>query len=362
MPPRAPIWEIEPHTIAKHQILRKYWQAWLPIMSRWNGRVLYIDGFAGPGQYSGGEPGSPIIALDEAIGHNAPINSEVVFMFIEDDKERCEFLEDLLAEKPIPTNFRHQVLNSKFDETITEVLDQIDATNRHLAPTFALIDPFGYSHTPFEIIRRLLSNRRCEVLITFMYQFINRFASDPSQSDHLDKLYGTDAWRAVLNTDVPSERLAILHGVYKEQLEEHGGAKYVLPFKMEDAGGRTEYFLFFCTNNLTGLSKMKDAMYRVDPSGSFSYSYADNTEQLRLFSREPDFRLLRNEILNEFMGKEARVEEIEEYVLARTSFLASHYKKQVLDPLERQGQIEVIASPRKRRFTYPNGTVIKFRM
>ena len=39
------IWEIEPHTEAKHEILEKYLNAWLPIMTRWNGRILYIDGF-----------------------------------------------------------------------------------------------------------------------------------------------------------------------------------------------------------------------------------------------------------------------------------------------------------------------------
>lgn len=143
MPPRTPIWEIERHTLAKHQILRKYWQAWLPIMSRWNGRVLYIDGFAGPGLYSGGEPGSPIIALDEAIGHKAPISSEVIFMFVEDSQERSEYLQALLSDKEIPSNFKYEVSNSKFDETITEVLDQIDAGQKRLAPAFALVDPLG---------------------------------------------------------------------------------------------------------------------------------------------------------------------------------------------------------------------------
>ncbi|PIU78275.1 MAG: hypothetical protein COZ28_01740 [Candidatus Moranbacteria bacterium CG_4_10_14_3_um_filter_44_15] len=49
------IWNIEPHTEEKHEILRKYLDAWLPIMTRWNGRVLYIDGFAGPGEYIGGK-------------------------------------------------------------------------------------------------------------------------------------------------------------------------------------------------------------------------------------------------------------------------------------------------------------------
>ena len=78
------------------------------------------------------------------------------------------------------------------------------------------------------------------------------------------------------------ERRSILHGVYKRQLEEHAGAKYVLPFEMEDPEGRTEYFLFFCTNSLDGLSKMKQAMWKVDPTGNFRYAYAANPNQMRL--------------------------------------------------------------------------------
>src|ERR1700693_6137138 len=57
--PRTTLWEIQPHTRAKHRILKSYLDAWLPIMARYNGRILFIDGFAGPGRYSGGERGSP---------------------------------------------------------------------------------------------------------------------------------------------------------------------------------------------------------------------------------------------------------------------------------------------------------------
>lgn len=61
--PTETVWRIEAHTNAKHRILRGYLDAWLPIMSANNGRLVYIDGFAGPGVYADGEPGSPIIAL-----------------------------------------------------------------------------------------------------------------------------------------------------------------------------------------------------------------------------------------------------------------------------------------------------------
>ena len=362
MPPREAIWTIEPHTIAKHEIIKKYWQAWLPIMSSRNSRVLYIDGFAGPGVYKGGEPGSPVIALDAAINHKASIKSEVVFLFIEDDKQRSDNLSSILANKDLPANFKCRVHNSKFDETMTEILKEIEEQSRRLAPAFALVDPFGYSDTPFEVIKEMLRNSKCEVLITFMYQFINRFISEKNQWDNWDRLYGTQDWRGAIDVSSPEERKSILHGVYKRQLEQNAGAKYVLPFEMEDSGGRTEYFLFFCTNSLDGLKKMKAAMWSVDPSGAFRYAYSSNPDQLQLFSPEPDFSQLRKEIVKAFSGKKmVPVEEIGEFVLVKTPFRETHYKKKVLVELETEGQIEATHPKKKRtKNSYPEGTLISF--
>lgn len=79
--PKSTIWDIEPHTIAKHKILESYLKAWFPILSSWNGRINYIDGFAGPGKYSKGELGSPIIALNVAKNHSAKLRNEINFVF-----------------------------------------------------------------------------------------------------------------------------------------------------------------------------------------------------------------------------------------------------------------------------------------
>ena len=63
------IWDKQPHTRAKHEILRRYLDAWLPIMSRYNERLLILDGFAGPGEYTDGSDGSPLIAVNALIQH-----------------------------------------------------------------------------------------------------------------------------------------------------------------------------------------------------------------------------------------------------------------------------------------------------
>lgn len=44
------LWDMEPHTHGKHIVLRAYLNAWLPILGMTQGRILFIDAFAGPGQ------------------------------------------------------------------------------------------------------------------------------------------------------------------------------------------------------------------------------------------------------------------------------------------------------------------------
>jgi hypothetical protein len=59
------LWQLEAHTEAKHRLDKRYLDAWWPIFlqQRWVKRVTYVDAFAGPGEYSGGEEGSPVFAL-----------------------------------------------------------------------------------------------------------------------------------------------------------------------------------------------------------------------------------------------------------------------------------------------------------
>lgn len=53
MPPTDMLWPREDHTWAKHVILRRYLDAWIPIMSTIRRELVLIDGFAGPGEYLG---------------------------------------------------------------------------------------------------------------------------------------------------------------------------------------------------------------------------------------------------------------------------------------------------------------------
>jgi three-Cys-motif partner protein len=98
------VWDAEPHTLVKHAILRRYLQAWLAILTQQAsalpkaGReILFVDGFAGPGEYQGGEPGSPVIALKTAIEHSRDFPVPVRMIFVEDRPDRFEHLKSVIA-------------------------------------------------------------------------------------------------------------------------------------------------------------------------------------------------------------------------------------------------------------------------
>src|SRR4030042_4961948 len=97
------IWEGSDHTFAKHQILETYLKAWMPIMSRQSHKLgiskaelLFVDGFAGPGSYTGGEDGSPILALELVLSHSHDFHIPISFLFIEKDPKRHATLQNVV--------------------------------------------------------------------------------------------------------------------------------------------------------------------------------------------------------------------------------------------------------------------------
>ena len=183
--PKATVWPLDPHTRAKHEILQRYLQAWTPILTQGGfPEVMYVDGFAGLGRYSEGEDGSPVIALRVALEQNAQIGATIRFLFIEKNEERAGVLREIVDDFDTPPNFQTQVSGGvSFEEVFSRVLDTYNNTGRPLPPTFAFVDPFGWSGVPFSIVREIMSHRSCEVLVNFMYEEINRFLGHPDQEE-----------------------------------------------------------------------------------------------------------------------------------------------------------------------------------
>lgn len=360
---RSITWEMEPHTEAKHAILKRYLDAWLPIITRWNGRIIYIDGFAGPGEYKNGEEGSPIIAIKAVLNHKIKITSEIKMLFIEANKNRFEALNKKLAKLKLRSNLKVDCINNKFDETVSQIFDSLDEQKKTIAPAFVFIDPFGFAGIPMGLIKRIMQNPKCEVLITFMYEEINRFISNKKIWPNLVKTFGTDKWKDAINEKNSAIRNNKLHELYKKQLEKSAGIQYVQSFKMINKANKTDYYLFFGTNSLTGLKKMKEAMWKADSSGTFQFSDVSyKPGQATLFELGPDYSKLKMILVRKFKGKSVRVSEIQNFILTKTAFRETHYKRQILAQMEKAEppEIRVKAKNRPRRGTFLDDYGVEF--
>ena len=363
MPPRTTIWNLDKHTLGKHLVLRYYMDAWLPIMRMSNGRVLFIDAFAGPGEYSKGEEGSPVIAFRSLIDHSAKnfMTGEISYFFIEKESARYEYLKKVLndLEPELPENCNYRVFNSTFDETLTRVLDSIDEQKRKLAPSFVMIDPFGVSGTPMRIIGRILSNPKSEVYVSFMYREINRFSDHPNFEPHLDELFGCPDWRRGVEIADTEERKRFFYDLYRSQLKA-AGAKYVLQFELYE-NRELVYAIFFGTQSLDGCNKMKQAIWKVAPFGDFKFR-GSQAEQMTLGDGLVDYGGLEAD-LQEAFGDSGwvTIEEIVNFVKSDgTGFHTGHLKNRTLVPMEERGSIEVNLETRKKKGTYPDGVMLRF--
>jgi len=356
------IWKLEPHTQAKHDILRGYLGAWFPIMSSWQGRVLYLDGFAGPGIYEDGEPGSPIIALETLMTHGGVDlqgDTEFVFLFMEEDEERCS----LLAEKVDnlfdkfgvrPPKVVVEIENTRFEDGVKEILGQLDG--KEIAPTFAFVDPFGWSGAPMDVMADLM-RPRCELLFTFIYDQTSRFISIDNEKviQQLEGLFGSDDFKKAVDltgTDRKEKLLELLTFQLRNQI----GFEFVNSFEMINSKGRTPYFLVHATYHQKGAEKIKDVLWGLDPTGEFRYSSRLAGQEV-LFAEKAEVDPLIQAMQNEFGNQTVTIADVELFVIRDTPYRKSHVRE-ALKLLESEDMIEVAG--RTRRRTYPNGTTIEF--
>lgn len=355
------LWEIEPHTQAKHEILRTYLGAWFPILGSKIPRIIYIDGFCGPGRYTGGEDGSPIIALKEALKQPVLGNSDVNFLFIDERSDRIAHLETELTSLKIPRNFHIAPIVNEFENSLKDILDDLEHKGHQLAPTFAFIDPFGFKGAPFSLVQRLLSNPRTEVFINIMIDYINRFAEHPSPIDqqHIKDLLG--ASDAEINQIVNSQdRILAFRQLYQEKLRKY--ARFVRFFEMRDHRNKVIYYLFFAGNHPLGHKRMKEAFWKVDSQSGFRFSDRTDPNQPVLFELDPALSLAKH-LKTHFNGTIQLSESVLIYAEDETAYTSSHAKKALI---QLETNAEILVDPNKSdgkkriKATFPDGVIIHF--
>ena len=354
------LWELEEHSKAKHEILRRYLSAWLPIMSKFNSRLVLVDGFAGPGRYATGEDGSPLVMLNAFLEHDYrdKIKSELVFLFIEEREDRAAYLQEEVTKLDLPENVKWEVISGNFEQIFGAQIKLLQEQGQQLAPTFAFIDPFGYTDAPMDLTTSILGFRRCEVLIYVPLPHIHRFVGRSGQEKAMGALFGNEKWKEAVGLR-GADRRQFLHDLFREELRDQGEISYVRSFEIVTKNGTGGYHLFFGTDHESGLNAMKTAMWGIDPVEGRRFRDSTKADQLVMLDPEPDFETLAAAMREHFAERSFTIEEAESFALTETPYLPTHIRKGCLVPAEEEGELAVL-SDRNRRKTYPKGTKMSF--
>jgi three-Cys-motif partner protein len=304
---------MEEHTRAKHRILEEYLKAWFPILATFDNRIIFLDGFAGSGEYDDEHhsPGSPIVAIQTALNHSLfpqkLSTKELIFLLVEKLPERSAHLKGrmniLFKEKAggkyevFPQKWTAEVITGEFSKETGPLIEGLEKKGLNLAPTMAFIDPFGYKDLNLDLLGRILRFPKCELLITYMTGFVDRFCYDAMHEDSIKQTLKIDdqvldrvraikepekrdlEWLKLLNDGIVGAATRQADAV-KAPL----GRIYRLSFKLKDRGNHIMYDLVYFTKDLRGIDVMKAAMYKVNKDWNYTFSdYNFSPGQTKLF-------------------------------------------------------------------------------
>jgi three-Cys-motif partner protein len=235
--------------------------------------VTYVDAFAGPGEYAGGEEGSPVFALDRLLHHTAAPRmglkrERVNLILTEERRDRFEHLKALLAHRFGLLDRLPVTVTPSRAEAGTATGTLLSATGGWRYPVLAVFDSWGNVGVPLSLIRQLARNPASEVIVTFGPNWFNR--REQMEPDHLDLVFGGRAnWEPADRDSPTAERWRTWLATYRDALR-RAGFRYQLQFEIVPHTGQPLY-LVFGTGHEKGVEVMKEAMWDVDGNDGMGF-------------------------------------------------------------------------------------------
>ncbi|MEQ1813315.1 MAG: three-Cys-motif partner protein TcmP [Candidatus Nitrotoga sp.] len=358
------LWEAKPHTLAKISILRTYLSSWFGIIgSKFRHDLWYVDGFAGPGEYTNSTTGSPVAAISAASDALQGLGSrwkagKIHCVFIEQDSNNFTRLKNKLVTSADNPKIQTHFLNLSFVGGLSALRNQTPNPFLPPSPLFAFIDPFGAKGVPFSDVKNLLSRKTSEILINLDSDGIGRIFYAGEDANHeviLNEVFGDDSWKAELAKHRPSHEM--YRGVldlYKQKLRDLPNVRYVFAFEMRSAKNTIDYHLVFASQHPLGLEKMKEAMKTIAKNGDYCFSDAHLNQSTMFRFDEPS--AYSTQLFEQFRGRTAKYPELRDYALNESPFTNP---KSMLKDLEGKGMIQVSSSdPKRRKGTFKEESLI----
>jgi len=252
-------------TKAKHFILRRYLQALAFKVLRFSD-ITYVDGFSGPWETQTEDfaDSSFMIAIDVLRNAQQKVLAQtgkrpkIRCFFSENDRKAFAQLTAAVARFNNPReDFEIKTYCGDFEDAVSEIQAFI---GRSFPVIF--IDPTGWTGYAFDTIRPLFDRPKCEVVINFMYDFVNRAASmrDAKTIASLDPILGGPNWEQRLDRNLPRGRA--VEKLFRDTLRAAGRFEFVVSTKIDrSTTDRPHFFIAYGTKSEDGLRAFRETEY-----------------------------------------------------------------------------------------------------
>jgi three-Cys-motif partner protein len=252
-------------TKAKHFILKRYLQA-LAFKVLTFADITFVDGFSGPWetQTENFADSSFMIAIDVLRDAQQKILAQTgtrrkIRCFLSENNPTA-FAKLTAAVAPFnkpDEDFEIKTFGGDFEDAVSEI-------NAFIGRSFPLIfiDPTGWTGYAFGKIRPLFDRPKCEVVINFMYDFVNRAASmsDAKTIASLDPILGGPNWEQRLDPNLPRGRA--IEKLFRDTLRGAGDFEFVVSTKIDRSTvDRPHFFIAYGTKSDDGLKTFRETEY-----------------------------------------------------------------------------------------------------
>jgi three-Cys-motif partner protein len=243
-------------TRTKHFILKSYLQTLVYKLFQGGQRSLtYVDGFSGPweAKTENFSDTSFMIAIDvlrtahfKMLADGIPRTTKC--FFVEKHPNSHALLASAVLQFHSPeSGFHIKTFKGEFESATSEIIK--------LGTSFALvfIDPTGWTGYTYDLIGPVLKHTPGEVLINFMYDFVNRAVAmdDPKTVASLDAILGGPGWKQRLIHDLPLGQE--IERTFREVLKKAGTFEYVLSTRIDKStADRQHFFIAYGTRKAAG--------------------------------------------------------------------------------------------------------------
>lgn len=248
-------------TQLKLELFRGYIRQWLPVFlsgKSYYSEVHVYDFFSGPGTDIAGNPGSPIVILEEidaffaSRGGDVASNTRIIVHFNDINCDYITHLEALVNSRQKSSLYETQFSSQEFRYALFDSLGSIESIN---TANLIIIDQFGIKEVDKEIFCTLVGCKTTDILFFISSHFIKRFITEDSFKQYFS--IPQDEVKSISQNDIHR----YVCGYYKKMIP-RDKLYYLAPFSIEKESNI--YGLIFGSGNLLGLDKFLQVCWSKD--------------------------------------------------------------------------------------------------